>query len=48
MADGGRSLRNIGPLEGAPLRKYTVAVFVLLAGTVAGFIVLIRAIDDQF
>ena len=48
MADGGRSLRNIGPLEGPPLRKYTAAVFVMLAGIVAGFIVLIRVIKDAF
>ena len=48
MAEGGRSLRNIGPLAGPALRKYTVAMFLILVGVVAAFILLIRVIDGAF
>ena len=41
---GGVSLTSPGPLEGEPLRRYTIAVLLLLVGIIAAFILVIQSV----
>ena len=46
-SSAGVTLSNPRPLDGQPLRRYTVAVLVMLVGVIAAFILVIRLVADR-
>lgn len=43
----GVTLSNPRPLTGEPLRRYTVAVLIILVGLIAAFILMIQLVADR-